>query len=300
MFMFFIIPMVLFFAVESLMWKKNRKSPLQTLYGTTFWSLISIAIVFVTTLLYEDAPFRNVDWAVMGFICLQVGFVVSNILLWVGVMKCLPLSIAEPIALSRVILLTILSVAIFGGVLSTAQIVCVGVIFASCIGIGFFQGKYKKREMDVNYLKGLLLVFLWVLCSVSINLITPHLVKPVVAGGLGVLPITQAAIQVFLIFVVATVIFLVKKPKELWPTIKDSFNNKVHMVIGASGVFGRVCFSVILSVFAINVGILTAIQMAVVALVVCYSIIFLKERPHLASYFFIAVTIAGAVVLSLI
>ena len=298
MFMF-IIPMILFFTVESLLWKKNRKSPLQTLFGTTFWSLIAITIVFVTTLLNVDDPFVNFSWAVIGFISLQAGLVICNILLWVGVMKSLPLSIAEPTALSRVILLTILSVAIFGGDLGLLEILLVCGIFVSCVGLSFFQGKYKKREMDRNYIKGLFLLFLWVLTSVSINLIATHLLKPAAFGGLGVRPITQAATQVFLIFVITLVIFLIKQPKQLWTTVKESFDNKIHMCIGASGVFGRICFSIILATTAINVGILTAIQIATVALVVIYSVIFVKERPKILSYFFIAAIIACAVVLSL-
>jgi len=294
--------MIFFTAVEGLLWKKNRKSPLQTLFGATFWSLIAITIVFATSLIYDDSPFRNIDLAVMGWICLQVALIVVNVLLWVQIMRCLPLSIAEPIALSRLIFITLLAAVLFPLVASITnwQIVCVVVIFLSCIAIGFFQGKYKRREMDANYPKGLILLVFWVLSISALGLIIQYLLMPTFLGGRGVNPMAMNMIQILLVFAVCVTIYLIKKPKELWATIKESFNDKVHMGIGASGVYGRICISVIIALTGMNRGILEAIQMAAVALIVLYCVIFWKERPRLIAYFFIALTIAGAVILSLI
>ena len=294
--------MVFFTAVEGLLWKKNKKSPLQTLFGATFWSLIAITIVFATSLIYDTNPFTNIDWVVMGLICVQAALIVCNVLLWVQIMRCLPLSIAEPIALFRLIFITLLAAVLFPLVASITnwQIACIVVICVSCIGIGFFQGKYRKREMDANYAKGLFLLVFWVLSISALGLIIQYLLMPTFLGGRGVKPITMNMIQILLVFAVCVVIYLIKKPKELWTTIKQSFDDKVHMGIGASGVYGRICISVIIALTGMNRGILEAIQMAAVALIVLYCVIFWKERPRLVTYFFIAATIAGATVLSFV
>ena len=302
MYMILIVLMIFFTTVEGLLWKKNKKPPLRTLFGATFWSLLAITIVFATSLIYDENPFRNIDWVVMGFICLQVALIVCNVLLWVQIMRCLPLSIAEPIALFRLIIITLLAAALFPLVaeITTWQIACVVVIFLSIIGIGFFQGKYKKREMDANYPKGLILLVFWVLSISALGLIIQYLLMPTFLGGRGVNPMAMNMIQILLVFAVCMAIYLVKKPKELWATIKESFDDKIHMGIGASGVYGRICISVIIALTGMNRGILEAIQMAAVALIVLYCVIFWKERPRFITYFFIAATITSAIVLSLV
>jgi drug/metabolite transporter (DMT)-like permease len=299
MYIALIILMIFFTTIEGLLWKKNKKTPLQTLFGATFWSLIAITIVFATSLIYDDNPFRNFDWIVIGLICAQVVLIVFNVLLWVKVMQCLPLSIAEPIALFRLILISLGALWLFSASITTWQIVCIIIICISVIGIGYFQGKYKKRE-NADYLKGLLFLIGWVLSISALGLIIQYLLMPTFLGGRGVNPMAMNMVQILLVFSVVVGIYLIKKPKELWTTIKQSFDDKIHMGIGASGVYGRICISIIIALTGMNRGILEAIQMAAVALIVLYCVIFWKERPRLISYFFIAATIAGAVVLSLV
>jgi drug/metabolite transporter (DMT)-like permease len=291
--------MILFFTLESPLWKKNRQSLHVTLLGTTFWSLIAVIIAFAISFALPHNGFTNYSWLAFGLVSAQAVLVVFNILLWVAIMRCMPLSIAEPVALFRVILLTVLAFLIFGGALSVTKILLVVAIFLAVVGISLLQTIGKKRQIDKNYLKGFLLLFIWVLTSVGINLINQYVVGPVRFGNLGVPPITHATIQTILVFAVALIYFLIKRPREIKPAFGIILKNKIHMGIGASGVFGRVCFTIVLAFTGMNVGVLTAIQMATVALVVIYSVIFLKERPKLLSYFLIAVTIGCAVALSL-
>jgi drug/metabolite transporter (DMT)-like permease len=303
MYILLAIPMVLLFSIENVLWKYNRKSSfLTSLQGVTFWSLICVIIAFGLSFIWQgDAGvFLNYSWLAFGMAAVQASFIVCNILLWVAVMRCMPLSIAEPFSMFRVILLLLMQFVIFGVTVGTAQVVLIIVIFAACAGISLLQTIGKKRKIDRNYLKGFLLLLAWVVTSVGINLVNQYVVGPKFLGFLAVPPITHAAIQTGLVCLISTAIFLIKSPKTYLSSFKTILTNKIHIGIGATGVFGRVCFTVILWSGATTVAVLTAIEMALIAPVVIYGVIFLKERPRIWSYILIGVIIVSATVLPLI
>lgn len=304
MYTLLLIPMILFFTVENLLWKKNKHSPLESLFGVAFWSVIAVAIGFCISLIWTPQPFANYTWTVFGFVTLQAMLVVFNILLWVLIMKLMPVSIAEPISMVRVFLMALFSLWIFGSPISLMQGILISSIFLSCVTVSLLQTIGKKKStpniVDRNHAIGLALVFVWVLTSVGINLINQHVLSPVFLGGLGVPPITHATIQTLMVFVFALIVLTCYKPQKLLPTMRIILTDKVHIGIGASGVFARICFSAILYYTAMNVGILNAFEMASTALVVIGGVVLFKERPKLVSYFFIAIIIACAVSLSLV
>jgi len=293
MFMLLIIGMILFLTFESLLWKKNRKSPLVTLFGTTAWSLVFVGAAFLIMLTFTDNMFANLTWAYFGFLAIQVGLITINIVLWVHIMKVMPLSIAEPLTLLRVILLALFAFWIFSSPLSVPQIILGSAIVLGVMALGLIQGK-KKAFGEENYRKGILLVLLWVASSVTLNLINQHIMR------MGVHPMTHPTLQTALMFVAVTAFFIIAKPKEFLPACKTVFTNKIFMGIGLGGVGGRLCFFFALSIFGVNIGILTALQVAAVALVVALSALFYKERVKWYSYVIILIIIGAATALSLV
>ncbi|MCL2846639.1 MAG: hypothetical protein FWE38_03025 [Firmicutes bacterium] len=294
MFLLLVIPMVLLLTLESLLWKRNRRAPMVSLLGTTVWSLVFVAIAFFATLPFEDTPFQNYSWEIIGFTVLQVTFIICNILLWVKIMRKVPLSVAEPIALFRIILLTVFAWIIFGGALTTVQIILGSVIFLSCMALGYIQGKNKAHlTTDRDMGGGMFLLFLWVLTSVGINLVTQQIMRS------GVRPITHATIQNIFILVVVIVMFLIRQPRELGHAFKTILRDRNHIGIGFGGAVGRICFSFALSIFSVNVGLLTAVQVATVALVVALSAVIYKEKVRWYAYPLIIAIIVSATVISL-
>ena len=303
MFIFFVIPMITFFTLESLLWKRNRKSPLETLFGTTTWSLIVVTVAFLVTLTFVSNVFQAISWEIIGFTALQVVLVIVNIILWVNIMKSMPLSIAEPLALFRIVVMTVAAWLIFGGAITTLQIIFGSVIVAACCILAFLRGRKREKNNSticrggnlppVNYARGIICLVFWIATSVGLGLIIQHIMRQ------GVRPITHAWIQTGMIFVAVLTFYIITRAKQLPTVFKSTFRDINHAGIGLGGVGGRVMFSFALSIFAMNVGVLNAINVATVALVVLLSALFYKERVPWYSYALIAIIVGSATVISL-
>ena len=247
-------------------------------------------------LIFTDGMFDNISWAYIGLTTIQAGLIITNIFLWVHIMRTTPLSVAEPLSLLRVIVLTVLAFLIFqNGVITVTEIVFGSILVAACMLLGYFQGKSKSHlAKDKNYQRGMFLLLAWVACSVTLNLINQHILQ-----NIRVHSVTHATMQNAFMFVTIVAFLLVFKTKEFMPTFKSAIKDKNYIGIGLGGVGGRICFFFALSMFGINVGILAALQVASVALVVALSAWLYKERVRWFSYILIAIIIAAATIMSL-
>ena len=296
MFIFLVIPMILFFTLESLLWKRNRKSLTVSLVGVAMWSFIFVGTTFLIFLTFTDGMLENIGWVYMGLTTIQVGLIIGTILLWVQIMRTTPLSVAEPISLLRVIILTVLAFLIFqNATISTTDIIFGSILLVACMLLGHFQGRDKSHiARDKNFSRGMLYMLGWIACSVTLNLINQEIMM-----NHRVHPITHATMQNAIMVVGVFAFVLAFKTKQFGTIFKSAIRDKNYIGIGLGGVAGRVCFFFALANFGMNVGVLTALQVASVALVVALSAWLYRERVRWFSYVLIAVIIASAVVMSI-
>ncbi|MCL2846804.1 MAG: hypothetical protein FWE38_03880 [Firmicutes bacterium] len=289
---FLIIPMVLAFAVENILWKRNRLKPLTSLIGNAIWRFVFVMSVFLVFLaIMGDGVFDGLTWGVVGLTFTLHIFGVSAVMLWVKTMQNLCVSIAEPLSLFRIIPLTLLSWVIFGGRLTVWEILLVTLIFLLCGSLGFFQG---RTEADKGcFKKGVCYIALWTCCVVSMDLIINHM------SYTGVHPITFSALRAITFLMVASTVFLIFKRGGRITAIKTVLRNKIMIAIGAIFAVHSILFITLL-LHIDNVGILTAIGVASVPLVVLWGVVFMRDRLRWYSFVFIAMIVACVAALTII
>ena len=304
---FLLIPMILALAVESLLWKRNKLKAFTSLLGNAIWRFVFVVLVFLVFLaIYGATAFYGLTWEVVGFTFLLHVFGVSAVVLWVKTMQNMCVSIADPLSLFRIIPLTILSWAIFGGSLSFIDILLVTLIFISCASLGFFQGRHEhilQKECcrpgsttpkpEGNFKKGLLYVALWCACFVCMDLILNHM------SNTGVHPITFSFLRVVTFLLVVVVLFLIFKKGGRKPALITALKDKNMMLIGLMFAIHSIIFITLLLNMD-NVGILSAISVAAIPLVVLCGVFLMKEKIKWYSYIFIAAIVTCVVLLSVL
>ncbi|MCL2846227.1 MAG: EamA family transporter [Firmicutes bacterium] len=134
-----VIPMVIASTAEALLWKKNKRGPLEAAGGSALWGLVLSAVVFAVTVFIGQDVFANITWQNIGLIVAVNVFTIICVGSWVMVLRNMPISIASPISLVRLVFLVFFSWLIFGGDLSIWQILVVGLIFIVCAMLGYFS-----------------------------------------------------------------------------------------------------------------------------------------------------------------
>ncbi|MCL2570694.1 MAG: hypothetical protein FWE16_05865 [Firmicutes bacterium] len=305
-----LIPMILAFAMESLLWKRNKLKPLVSLVGNACWRFVFVTSVFLVFFAINGTSvFYGLTWRIVGFTFLLHIFGVSVVMLYVKILQNMCVSIADPLQLFRIIPLTLLSWVIFGGSLSYWEITLVVLIFIFCAGLGFFQGRHenwlRKRccapalngsapSNAGNFKHGLLFLLLWTVCVVGMDLIINYM------SYTGIHPITFSALRAVTFLGVAFAVFMIFKRGERVKSIWIALKNKKMMAIGAIFAVHSILFITML-LHIDNVGILTSIAVvgAVPIVVLCGTLI-MKEKIKWYSYVFITLIVACVVALTLI
>ena len=295
-----LIPMILAFAIESLLWKKNKLKPLASLIGNAFWRFVFVVGVFLIFFAVTGVSvFDNLTWRIVGFIFLLHVFGVSAVMLMVKIMQNMCVSIADPLTLFRIVPLTILSWLIFGGGLTYQEIILVVLIVAFCSALGFFQGRHEAKlkkqccTPQGDFKKGVLYLLLWSVCVVIMDLIINYM------SYTGLHPITFSALRAVTFLMAASAVFLIFKRGNRVRTILTAIKNRTMIIIGAIFAIHSILFITLLS-YIENVGILIAIGVASVPIVVLCGTLFMREKLKWYSFAFIGLIIACVVLLTII
>ena len=286
--------MILAFAAETILWKRNKLKALDSLFANALWRMIFVVAAFLIVWIFTDNIFEGMTWGSVGLAFLIQIFGSTAIIAWSQTMKNMAVSLAQPLSLFRIIPLTLVSLLLFPGETSLWEILLVTGIAIFCFSLGFFQGRLEvKSTKDGNYKKGILYLLLWIVCFVSIDLIVMWATRTEVN------PVAFSAVRVVAFFMVATAIFLILKKGGRREAIIAGFKNRNMMFIGVCFAVSSLLFIVLLTGMD-NVGVLSALVVASVPLVVLYGVIFNKDRIKWYSYLLIAATVASVVVLSVI
>ena len=311
MYYFLLFPMIIGFASESLLWKRNKLKPLVSLIGNATWRFVFVFSVFMVFFAINGTEvLENLTWEVLGFTLLLHVFGVSAVMLMVKIMQNMCVSIVEPLSLFRIIPLTILSWLIFGGNLSPWEFILVALIFIFCASLGFFQrrhesnlkkaccmpaleGSVENLEAPVgDFNKGLIYMALWTICAVTMDLIINHM------SHTGVHPITFSALRAITFLGVAFLVFMIFKRGDRKASLVKAVKNKIMIAIGAIFALHSILFITLL-LNVDNVGILAAIGVTSVPLVVLCGTLLMKEKIKWYSYIFIGLIVLCVIILTI-
>jgi len=295
--------MIIAFALENLIWKRNKLKPLVSLVGSAIWRFVFVmsACLVVFAIIGLDI-FDGINPTVVGMTFLLHVFGVSAVLLWVKTMQNMCISVADPLSLFRIIPLTIASWLIFGGTLTYVQVALVVGIFVFCASLGFAQGYHENKQKKIccdiqkhtgDFKKGTLFLLMWCVCVVAMSLIINYMTY------MKVNPFGFSALRAVTFLISAFVVFMIFKRGEKLSSVKSAFLDKNMMMIGAAFAVGSLLFIVLLGYFD-NVGILEAIGVASVTIVVLCGTLFMKEKLKWYSFILIGLILACVAVLSII
>ena len=310
---FLILGMVVAATAEALCWKKNQRGPLDTLIGSALWGAIIATPVLLITLLTADDVFQHVTLAVIGHTLLVNLFTMICIMAWVMVLKNMPISIAKPISLVRLVFLTFFSWLIFGGELGAWQIIMVGLIFVFCSSLGYLQGKDAGTsntmsctsgplgqcgpscvitcKANPDFKKGLLYMGIWVTSLIALEMFAKTVMET------GIRSTTYVFVRFWLLFIVVIPLLFIYK--NGFKKTKAACLDKYVIAIGILWATVSTFFNTLLGQ-GMNVGIVSAINTASVPLVIIGGVLIFREKVKWYSYIFIALILACAVVLSLL
>ena len=296
--------MIIAFAAETILWKRNKLSTLDALFANAFWRFVFVVLAFflLWPIMGTDEMFYRVGWETVGWAFAIQIFGAGAIIAWAQTMKNMAVSLAQPLSLFRTIPITLASFLIFRGELSIWQILLVIAISVFCFSLGYFQGRQEiKSTKDGNYKKGVLFLLLWIFCFSSIDIMVQA------AARTGANPITFSAIRVFAFFLTSALIYIILRRRHLREGFSNVFKKDRNMkYIGIMFAVSSLLFIVLLAGMpAINLprmenaGVLSALVVASVPLVVLYGVIFNKDRIKWYSFVLMALVIFSVIALTM-
>ncbi|MCL2177490.1 MAG: hypothetical protein FWB72_06095 [Firmicutes bacterium] len=295
--MFFIIlliPMILALAAENLLWKRNKLKPLDALVANSVWRFVFIVGAFLVVFAFTGVEiFDNFTPSVL-LLSLSINAIGAvAVLAWVKTMQFMCVSISEPLSLFRIIPLALLSWLIFGGALSTTEILLIIAMFILCASLGFFQGRFEtKCKISPHFARGVLFLLLWVACFVAMDLIVQYATRL----ELNAFKFSALRATTFVLFCFALVL-IVRRGKNLKPIV-EALKNTNMILIGLAFAVSSLIFMILLADIG-NAGILAALSVASIPLVVLAGVFLMKDRVRWYSYILIAGIVTCVVLLSL-
>ena len=308
------VGMVLASAIEALLWKKNQHGPLETMVGSALWGSVIASPILIGTIFFYDNIFVGWAWDLIGYTVLVNVFTMICVAAWVMVLRNMPISIANPISLVRLVFLMFFSWLIFGGGLSIWEILLVGGIFFFCAMLGYFQMRGGKNQSTLscscgplgqcgpsctpterqvhNYKMGLLYMGVWLVSLVALEMFA----KTVMSRD--VIATTYVFIRFWLFFVACIPLIFILRRGRLKQTARAVASPYI-IGIGILWAVASALFNTLLGM-GMNVGIVSAINTAAVPLVILGGVLIFKERIRWYSYIFIILILASTVTLSLI
>jgi len=304
--------MVLASSIESLLWKKNKYGPFDTMIVSGLWGFLLGALVLPFAIIWNDNIFANITGMTILYTIMVNIFTIICVAAWVMVIRNMPVSIADPLSLVRLVFLLFFSMLIFGGVISIWEIILVGAIFILCSALGFIQGRktgansimacscgplgqcgpacVTPAECTQNFTKGIAYMILWVASLVALEMFATAAIRG------GIFPPTYIFIRFGLFFVMSLPIVLVFK-SEVVKNPRILFDRWLAG-IGALWALASIFFNTLMR--TLNVGVVSALSTATVPIVVIGGVFIFKEKVKWHSYIIIFMILACVVTLSLV
>lgn len=315
--------MILASACEALLWKKNKRGPLDSFVGMALWGFVLGAVVIAFMPIFEDDIFVNFSWMIIGHTMMVNVFTMICVAAWVMVLRNMPVSIASPISLVRLVFLLFFSWLIFGGDLSIWQILCVVLIFMFCAFLGYFGGRRNGSETSLsctcgpldqcaitckspNFKKALVYMAIWVASLVALEMFAQSvMVREIHAPTYVFVRFGLLFFMSIPVLIVARLIIKKKRAKEVSDEeieiekpgrVMSIYFDKYLIGIGILWALASTFFNALLQ--TMNVGVISAINTASVPIVVLGGVFLFREKVNWYSYIFIACILALAVGLS--
>jgi len=307
-----IVPMVIAGSIEALLWKKNKHGPLDTMVVSAFWGFVLAAVVLPFTVIWNDNVFADITGMTILYTVMVNVFTMICVASWVMVLRNMPISIANPISLVRIVFLLFFSWLIFGGSISIWEIVLVAAIFILCSSLGYLQGRKSSpdsivtaccgplgqcgpsctvpQECTQNFTKGIAYMILWVASLVALEMFATAAIHG------GIFPPTYVFIRFGLFFVMSVpLVFIFRSEVSKNPRVMF---NRWLVGIGVLWAIASTFFNTLIR--TLNVGIVSAMNTATVPIVVLGGVFIFREKIRWYSYIIIFMILACVVLLSLV
>lgn len=134
--------------LNSLLFKKNKRSSLDTLLSIAFFGLAINSVAFGFSINFVTDIWAGLSLTI-GAISLARGvLIVAGLFFVTKAFKLLPISIMSPLSMVIIVPLLLLSWWIFGDSVSTIVLILVCVMLAFCIGLVVIEGLKKKTTTN--------------------------------------------------------------------------------------------------------------------------------------------------------
>ena len=314
--------------VNTLFFKKNQRSALDTLLSIGFFGMTINSVAFGVSTLFVVNPFLGLTWSIAGISIARGVLIVAGLFLVTKAFKILPVSIMSPLSMVIIVPLLLLSWWIFGDTVDTLVLILVAVMLVVCVGLVVVEG-YKKdtkakttasknnsikieplienqndalgtstKDTTVpiknkRKLKGYWLGIIYFVTAMMCFLATQIFTR--ILADSGIPPFTITFFNSSVIFATVLVAFAALRKNPI-KTLTE--NCKSPLQFGIAITDSMWLFLYLPLVTAMNLGVLNATSRIATALTVLAGIFLFKEKPKKASYALIGIIIIVGIVLA--
>ena len=207
----FIILVTFADALDSVALKKNadnQRLPLATqLLGIGFWRLVFTLVGSAIFIAIDAAAYFNgIDFIQILIVSGLALLLICQIYFWLVAAKNSPVSILDPIALTRIAIFGFASWMLFGEALTPYQITLMGLVMLAAMALGWSQSSTEKNKTEKRYnmSKGLLFLGLWLICACTRNLVS----KAFILDGTHPMALNSMQTVFFFVYMLAAVLFI--------------------------------------------------------------------------------------------
>ena len=263
-----------------------------TVFGSVFFSAIITAVMFALSFTFSTGQFENFSPIIWALFFAKDFCWLFQVWIWVKAIKHVPVSIADPFTLIKILLLAGMSWLIFADVISSIEIVLVLAIFGACFTMGILQHRQEEQSGNGgNYKIGLALIAVWIVSAVLNTCATRYM------ADAGVNMFTYCALLSAISLVLA-IVWLLFIRQSVLGTLKTVVRDKIQYGIAITDIVPTYFY--IPLALVMNLGVLDAILNMSTTLVILCGVIFLREKIRWYIYPFMAIAITGSILLALI
>ena len=286
-----IIPLVILSVGSSLVYKLNKQSSLVTVFGSVFFSTIITAVAFAISFTFSHGQFDNFTPIIGVLFFAKAICWLFQVWIWVKAIKHVPVSIADPFTLIKMLLLAGASWLVFADIISVWEITLVLCVFGAAFAMGILQHRQEAQSGNRKYKLGLFLIAIWVTSAVLNTIATRYM------ADAGVNIFTYAFLLSMLSLALA-IVWLVARRQSIIATFKTVVRDKIQYGIAITDIVPTYFY--IPLALVMNLGVLDAILNMSTAIVILCGVVFLHERIRWYIYPFMIISITGSILLALI
>jgi|GEM_PF-3817290 len=285
--------MVLAFTAEGLLWKSNKRDKYTSMLGISVWSSIAGIVFGAIWTAIDPSIWHDVTWRQVGLTFVISIFMSVRLFSWLGVLKRMHISIAEPLSLLPIVVIVPLSWWLFGGTLIWIEITLLVVILLFGSKFGYFQTKHEISNCECGkFKKGLLFLVLWASAAIPSDL----LIQYVSESGLS--PGAYQLMRRSMITAIVGVALFAFNRKKFKPALLTGLKCPNFALIAVTSVIGGATYFALAG--TMNVGVLNAINVATTVLIVLGGALFFRERLRWYNYIFVSIILGSIVALSIV